>query len=166
MSTVNVKLHPSNALLNAPKPVRDKYTQGWLNTFALKAPSVIAQHIAETHPFTSRTGWAATKWKGEVVGNNKIRISSLVAYTYWLNRGVRPHQMTYLLNAKGAIPIQTAGGLIFRRPSIQSMQMGKWRHPGRPGTFFFEKSIEKLVAFMRDHYKDIIVENLEINNAE
>jgi hypothetical protein len=159
---VAIKLVPSKKLSQVDKPVREAYIQNWLNVFAMKAPEFIAAHIAQTQPFTSRTGWAATKWKGEVVNKKSVRISSLVSYTYWLNHGVRPHQMTYLLNSKKAIPIQTAGGLIFRRPSVQSMLLGKWRHPGRPATHFLEQSIDKLAAFMQLTYKDLVLEGMEL----
>jgi hypothetical protein len=159
MVMVSIKLEANSKLKGAPKPVRDRYVQNWRNVFAMKAPQFISEHIAATHPFQSRTGWAATKWKGEVVGD-KVRITSLVAYTYWLNNGVRPHQMTYLLNAKGAIPIGTSGGTIFRRPSVASMLKGGWRHPGRPATHFFEQSIEKLAKFMEKSHPELIIQNM------
>jgi hypothetical protein len=161
LTTLALRLKPSEKLKTTPKPVREKYTQGWLNYFAMKVPEFIATYVAQNHPFQSRTGYAATKWKGEVVGGNKIRITSLVAYTYWLNHGVRPHQMTYLLNSKSAIPIQTAGGTIFRRPSVAGMLAGKWRHPGLPATHFLEQSIDVLAKHMQQQYPDLVVESMK-----
>lgn len=163
MVAIALRLAPSKKLRSAPTPVREQYVQHWLGVFAMKAPEFITTHINQTHPFQSRTGWAATKWKGEVTGRNRVRITSLVSYTQWLNNGVHPHQMTYLLNAKRAIPIQTTGGLIFRRPSVQSMLAGGWRHPGYKGTHFFEQSIEKLTKFMAQTYQDLVIERMEMS---
>ena len=67
-------------------------------------------------------------------------------YAYWLNFGVREHQMTYLLGTetktymawgkypyqakKPVGPMNVSGGQIFRRVTPEAMRAGKWMHPG------------------------------------
>lgn len=83
-------------------------------------------------------------------------------YAYWLNFGVRRHQMTYLLNgetssylawgkypyeARRPIPLVEAnGGRIFRRATTEDMIAGKWWHPGFPALHFLEKGAKEYEA--------------------
>lgn len=154
--SIRFKLSASQKLRSAPKPAREKYVQQWLNVAALQAPNFIMQQINNHPTFQNRTGWAATKWKGEVIDGRKLKVSSLVTYTYWLNYGIRPHQMTYLVGK--TIPI----GGSFRRATVLGMQKGGWRHPGRPGGHFFEQGINALLDFMKKNFSDIIIENQSI----
>lgn len=159
MVAIAIKLKPSEKLTGVKKPVREAYIQNWLGVFAMKAPEFIASTIATERPFTNRTGYAASKWSATVQPGYKIKITSLVAYTNWLNRGVSCHQMVYLLNSKSAIPL---GGGIFRRATILGMSQGKWIHPGRKATNFFEHSLEKLTQYMKLTYKDLILESMDL----
>jgi hypothetical protein len=162
MVAIAIKLKPSSKLSSVQKPVREAYIQNWLGVFALKAPEFIASTIATERPFTNRTGYAASKWSATVLPGNKIKITSLVSYTNWLNKGIHSHQMVYLLNSKRAIPIQTGSGVIFRRCTVQGLAMGKWRHPGRSATNFFEHGLKALAEYMRQTYKDLILESMDI----
>lgn len=72
-------------------------------------------------------------------------ISNSKPYSYWLDRGVRPHRQTYLLNSQNAwtvggkkmavIPIKTdSGETIFRVATSEHMRrpagVGPWWHRG------------------------------------
>jgi hypothetical protein len=153
MPTLKIRITPSPKLRSAPKAVRERFVQQWLNFAALSAPEFIMRQINEHPTFQNRTGWAATKWKGEVVDGNKLRVSSLVAYTFWLNYGVRPHQMTYLLGK--TIPINGS----FRKVTVNGLMKGGWRHPGRAGGHFFEQGIASLMKFMQQKFVDLKIEN-------
>ena len=126
-----------------------------LKEIVLEGPKYISKWIQVNKPFQSRTGFAATKWAGEILGDHSVRIASLMPYSYWLNFGVRSHQMTYLLNSpmkqywafgkypymgRAPIPIPVMGGFAFRVPTAKAMAQGKWVHPGYQGTHFLEKA--------------------------
>jgi hypothetical protein len=155
MPSIKFSMRASQKLRGAPKPVREKYVQQWLNVAALKAPDFIRQAIADHPTFTNRTGFAANKWAAQVIDGRKLKISSLVPWTTWLNGGVRPHQMTYLVGK--TIPINGS----FRKATILSMSKGGWRHPGRAGGHFFEMGIKLLMEHMKKNFVDIIIENQE-----
>lgn len=49
----------------------------------------------------------------------------------YLEKGIRKHQMRYLMKSKGPIPIQVdEANVIFRWASPKSMRKGHWKHPG------------------------------------
>lgn len=157
---------------------RKAYMSKILQEIAVQAPAYISRWIVEHNPFVSRTGSAANKWRAEIQ-DSKVQIGSLMPYTQWLNNGVRPHQMTYLLNGplkqqqafgkyaflgRSAVPIRTAFGTAFRVPSEKAMLLGKWRHPGRKATNFFEQSLELLIKDLQAAHPELTF-NLEIDNA-
>ena len=49
----------------------------------------------------------------------------------YLEKGIRKHQMKYLMKSKSPIPIDVGdANMIFRWASPKSMSEGKWVHPG------------------------------------
>lgn len=149
------------------------------------APQAIASWIAQNNPFQSRTGSATSSWRAVVEGSSSVRITSRMPYTYWLNYGVRPHQMVYLLNvpfrtyyafghvyqARCPIPIPNikgawtkaqgkgqAGMTSFRRPTEKSMAEGKWRHPGYTGKHFLEKALTEYVQVVQQRHPELIID--------
>lgn len=146
------------------------------------APAAIASWIAKNKPFESRTGSATSSWRAKVVGDSSVRITSRMPYTYWLNYGVRPHQMVYLLNvpwrtyyafghvyqARCPIPIVkgwtkahgkgVASMTIFRRPTEKSMAEGKWRHPGYAGKHFLEKALTEYVQELSKRHPELVID--------
>ena len=150
------------------------------------APAAIASWIAKNQPFQSRSGAATAaalgSWRGDPISDSSVRITSLKPYTYWLNYGVRPHQMIYLLNApfrdyfafghvyqaRCPIPIVkgwtkaqgkgVAGMTIFRRPTEKSMAEGKWRHPGYTGRHFLEKALTEYVQELQKLHPELIID--------
>lgn len=61
----------------------------------------------------------------------------------YLETGIKPHQMKYLMKAKSPIPIDVANG-IFRWASPKSMREGKWQHPGfTRGKGFMSSSVKR-----------------------
>lgn len=72
-----------------------------------------------------------------------VRFEVRTDYASYVNAGVRRHQMIYLTKAEKPIPIDAANG-IFRWASPQSMQKGKWVHPGfKRGKDFLEDSVTR-----------------------
>jgi hypothetical protein len=149
------------------------------------APAALASWIAQNKPFESRTGSATSSWRARVVGDSSVRITSRMPYTYWLNYGVRPHQMVYLLNvpwrtyyafghvyqARSPIPIPKIKGAWtkaqgkgqasmtwFRRPTEKSMAEGKWRHPGYAGKHFLEKALTEYVEELSARHPELSIE--------
>lgn len=101
----------------------------------------------------------------EVKGSS-VRISSDHPATEYLNRGVKPHQMTYLTKAERPIPIITeTGELIFRYATDQSMRDGKWQHPGFKGKHFLERGVEaareEVKSELASAYKKLLAEALK-----
>lgn len=83
-------------------------------------------------------------------------------YAYWQNVGVRPHRMSYLLNARNArdiryadgttgraavIPIEKDGKKVFRmitsRHLLGPAGSGPWWHPGLAPKRFLEEGIQE-----------------------
>lgn len=163
---------------------RAAYLKAILNEIASDAgaPAAIASWIAHNQPFQSRTGFATSKWKAHFEGDSSVRITSLMPYTYWLNYGVRPHQMIYLLNvpwrtyyafghvyqARCPIPIVkgwtkaqgkgVASMTRFRRPTEKAMAEGKWRHPGYTGKHFLEKALTEYVQDLSQRHPELLIE--------
>lgn len=79
-----------------------------------------------------------------------------------LIEGQRPGQMTWLVKARGPIPIVLdSGELIFRTATPQSMSNGSWRHPGRKPTTVIERAKEQVRAVMKDHAKQLLRQQLQ-----
>jgi hypothetical protein len=82
-------------------------------------------------------------------------------YAYWLNNGIRPHRMSYLLGARTAwylpngtkaalIPISTGpgkGDRVFRVITAKHLDLpdgvGPWWHKGRAGSQFLALGMEE-----------------------
>lgn len=185
MPTLRISVNNSMAdaaLRLADPEFRAAYLKAILQEMSNEAPGAVSSWIAKNQPFNSRTGWAVSKWKGEFVGDKSIKITSLVPYVYWLNYGVRPHQMVYLLNspfrtyfafghpyqARAPIPIVkgwtkahgkgVAGMTMFRRPTEKSMAEGKWRHPGYAGKHFLEKALVDYMQLLNKRHPELIFE--------
>jgi hypothetical protein len=149
------------------------------------ASASIASWIAKHQPFQSRTGSATSSWRASIESDSSVRITSRMPYTYWLNHGVRPHQMVYLLNvpwrtyyafghvyqARCPIPLPVikgawtkaqgkgqAGMTIFRRPTEKSMAEGKWRHPGYTGKHFLEQALTEYVQAVMKRHPELIID--------
>lgn len=153
------------------------------------APAAIASWIAKNQPFQSRSGTASAaalgSWRGQQASESSVRITSRMPYTYWLNYGVRPHQMVYLLNvpfrtyyafghvyqARCPIPIPNikgawtkaqgkgqAGMTSFRRPTEKSMAEGKWRHPGYTGKHFLEKALIEYIQELQKRHPELVID--------
>jgi hypothetical protein len=169
---VTVKPGKSADQLAANPELKNAYLSKVLNQLSLMIPGYITQWIDQHHPFTSRTGTAAKSWNAAITAEGTIKISSLVAYSYWLNYGVHAHQMTYLLHTKAQqqlafgkymywgrspvpLPAKTGGGHIFRTVTWASIQAGHWRHPGRPATHFLEGALEALSTDLEQQYPQL-----------
>lgn len=97
--------------------------------------------------FKNATGNIQNSIKFLVDGpKNKVIVFSdkdIAPYAVFQERGVRRHQMTYLVKATRAIPLQLEAikGTMFRKATQKSMDEGKWMHPGYPGKMFFKMGI-------------------------
>jgi len=60
----------------------------------------------------------------------------------YLEKGIKPHQMRYLLKSKSPIPVNVMNSE-FRWASEKGMRQGKWMHPGFKGGVGFMKSAIK-----------------------
>jgi len=130
------------------------YKQSVLEKVTLGAKSAIQSQASKL--WKKPTGALDNSWFSRVEGDKGI-IWNSKSYAYWLNYGVRPHSMTYLLNsdvktylawgqypyqAHPAIPLQISGNLAFRRPTAEALRAGKWYHPGFPPYSFVENGLE------------------------
>jgi len=61
----------------------------------------------------------------------------------YLDKGVRPHIMSYLLDR--TVPIKSKEGMIFRRVSAKSLLEGKWRHSGIPPQRYIDKTVDLML---------------------
>lgn len=182
-----VKIAPNTSMPQVAAKMQDPafraaYLQHVLKEVELELPGHVSSWIAKTQPFNSRTGWAVSKWTAKQEGSGSIRLTSLVPYVYWLNYGVRPHQMVYLLNtpirqyyafghayfARAPIPIVkgwtkahgkgVASQTIFRRATEKAMAQGKWRHPGYQGRHFLEAALTYYVQVFMERHPELIVD--------
>lgn len=86
----------------------------------------------------------------------KIGPSSLIIFAKhpaWrpLVEGQKAGQMKWLAKSKVPIPIVTdSGKIIFRSATAKSMADGKWVHPGRPKSHFYDRAREEARQFMRE----------------
>ena len=108
-------------------------------------------------------------------------ISNSKKYAYWLNYGVRPHVMSYLLNgetrtymawgkypyqARAPIPLPKGGGIDFRRVTVEAIQAGKWRHPGFTALSFLEKGMEYYrTNLLPNDVSGLLVSSIEISGG-
>lgn len=130
------------------------YRQKVLRQITEQAKAAIQRHASGL--WKNPTGLLDNSWFTSYSGNTGT-IYNTKQYAYWLNFGVRPHQMTYLLNsdertymawgrypfqARPPIPLKIAGNRLFRRATIEGMQAGKWRHPGFTALSFVENGME------------------------
>lgn len=127
-----------------------------LETITLQAKGVIQAQTAKL--WKNPTGQLDNSWFSRVdASSGRGTIWNSKAYAYWLNFGVRPHSMTYLLNsdertymawgrypyqARPPIPLKVQNGLLFRRVTVEAIQAGKWRHPGFAPYSFVENGME------------------------
>lgn len=157
--SVSIKLSDSSQrfLTAVTKPqVWLAYKERVLQTITEGMKSAIQQNAAAL--WKRPTGQLDNSWFTKYdFGSMTGTIYNTKHYAYYLNFGVRPHQMTYVLNSplrtyrawgKGtyqahpAIPLHVNGGTFFRRPTIEQIQAGKWRHPGYPGKAFVEHGVD------------------------
>jgi hypothetical protein len=89
---------------------------------------------------------------GAVIGKNGVTIEVGADYAEILDRGVRKHKMTYLVDA-GPIPIITKSGKkIFRVANNESIRLkGGWKHPGfKRGKGFLDASVNKVESACKE----------------
>jgi hypothetical protein len=73
----------------------------------------------------------------------------------YLEKGIRKHQMKYLMKSKKPIPVDVANG-IFRWASPKSMAEGKWVNPGvKRGKRFFETAVKRTREQTAEQFKSI-----------
>lgn len=118
------------------------------------------------------------------VGRSLGFISNSKPYAYWLNYGVRPHRMAYLLNAKNAwylkdgttkavtIPLMVDGKKTFRVMTAEHLKLpdgvGPWWHRGiDPNRFaeggFLAEGMRRYVATrLQADYKGLMVRVLNL----
>jgi hypothetical protein len=87
----------------------------------------------------------------------KVGASSLIIiakHPAWkpLVEGQRSGSMMWLAKAKHPIPIITESGkVIFRSATAKSLANGKWVHPGRQKSHFYDRAREEAREFMKKH---------------
>ena len=87
----------------------------------------------------------------DVDREGNLKVTSNHPAAEYLNRGVKPHPMTYLEDAKRPIPIITSSGqVIYRKPSSSIGQDGSWQHPGFKGKHFLDRGKEKAQKAFKD----------------
>lgn len=142
-----------------------------------KAAEVVRQHAARV--WRNPTGaldqsWFSTIDPVALVGS----IQNSKPYAYWLNYGVRPHKMVYLLNARNAyeiyyadgrsgkaavIPIRLAGGgtqfrIVTERQMTQNPGGKPWFHKGITPKRFLEEGTKTYVDHhLRDDYQGLVI---------
>jgi hypothetical protein len=99
------------------------------------------------------------------IGDDGLTISSDHPAAKYLDKGVKPYQMTHLTKNPRPIPIIADNGeVIFRQPSSEMMSDGSWRHPGIKGKHFLDKGkkeASKAVSEeMKNFYKKLIADTL------
>lgn len=87
----------------------------------------------------------------EVKGKSTLIIKSGHPAAKYLDKGVKPYQMTHLVKATRPIPIITdKGELIFRTATKKGMQAGKWKHPGIQARNFLDRGIDAARQTIKD----------------
>jgi hypothetical protein len=78
------------------------------------------------------------------IENDQLVISSDHPAAAYLDRGVKPYQMSHLTKVRKPIPIITdSGEVVFRSATEASMRSGGWRHPGIEGKDFIQRGVAK-----------------------
>lgn len=106
-------------------------------------------------------------------------ISNSKPYSYWLNTGVRPHKMVYLLNGNNAwfladgtkavtIPLMIDGKKEFRVATERAMLRNPggppWWHPGITPKQFLEKGMDEFrETKLKTTFEGLIVRVLDLN---
>lgn len=122
-----------------------KYVKGKLTqeTFSTEAQKTLAKSISI-----------------EVKGDGLVITAKDKAWEPYVS-GQKPQQMTWLLKAKGPIPIVTESGkVIFRSATPRSMRDGKWMHPGRAPFTLMEQAGHEARKFLNGHLYKTFQEQL------
>lgn len=101
-----------------------------------------------------------------VQGDRIIVYSELAHFTY-MNEGVRPHTMWYLLGKTvafngggghaGGMQKKAVGGngKIIRKCTLKAIMEGKWKHPGITGKHYIESGYEQAYANIQELAKGV-----------
>lgn len=142
-----------------------------------KAADVVRQHAARI--WRNPTNGIDQSWFTEIDPIAEVgSIQNSKPYAYWLNYGVRPHKMVYLLNAHNAyeiryadgktgtaavIPIRLDGGgtqfrIVTDRQMTQNPGGKPWFHKGITPKRFLEEGMATYVGqHLRDDYEGLII---------
>ena len=117
---------------NVWKKLEEKYAKEKLRVMRQIGNSGIQEIKSELdrRQIGNRTGKLRKNIKYKIK-HNSIIWESNVSYHKYINEGVHPHIMTYLLKSRKPIPVRLKrGGKIFRWATAKSIGNRAWRHPG------------------------------------
>lgn len=138
----SIRVSPTQQVAHLQADVQKQFLQLLADTGRIHIVEILQSGIFK-HP----TGALANSIQGAVQGDAVVWWSD-VRYASAQERGVRPHQMWYLLNKTVPITVYERGNeyKIYRRATLKSLLAGKWFHPGYPGKWFMKRGIEMTLA--------------------
>lgn len=127
-----------------PERLRREYKaefQNVLRKIGMKGINNIKSEIKKRKLFKTGDMYASTNYKMTPQGVRFI-VDDPAPF---LEKGIRKHQMRYLLKAKRPIPVNVdAMNVVFRWATPKSMNEGKWKHPGfKRGKHFMKDAIRR-----------------------
>lgn len=156
-----------------------RYRHYVLREITEKASEVVRQHANKM--WANPTGALADSWFTRIDPITEVGfISNSKPYAYWLNYGVRPHRMRYLLHAENSfflqsgdkavvIPLKKDGKRIFRIATSAHMRLPDsakpWWHKGIEPKHFLEDGMEQ---YRKEHlqadYEGLTIKILDLGS--
>ena len=126
------------------------------STWANFLNEVGRQGVKATRDEVSRFNWSTKKAQSHIrasiqysINQDRVIISSDHIASPYLNRGVKPHLMWYLVRERDVskpIPMTVGGQTFFRYATPWALSHGKWKHPGVSPRPYLKEGRKKIVS--------------------
>jgi len=126
------------------------------STWANFLNEVGRQGVRTTRDAVSKFNWSTKDAQKHIkasiqysISQNRVIISSNHPASPYLNRGVKPHVMWYLVQGKDRskpIPMSVGGQTFFRYATPWALSHGRWKHPGISPRSYLKEGRKKIVS--------------------
>lgn len=105
--------------------------------------------------FSPRAQVALSRMLRIKITTDTLRLEATDPRFFYLTSERKRQRMTWLLKAKGPIPIVTdTGKVIFRRATAKSLANGKWVYPGQKATDYLTTAMNSATKTIKDKVRE------------
>jgi hypothetical protein len=157
-----------------------RYLEESLKALAKEAESQVRASLSvQSFKYTTGRIQRAIYWKQEGLSAEVGIDVRIAAHAWWVERGVKEHEMRYLIGAKRSIPLPFGpkNKTIYRIATEKWMGVPRtiedaatgadimtkgWIHPGYEGKFFFRKGIMKAMEIATQQNRGLVWRVLDL----